>query len=135
MVAIFLGSLCCCSSASYKDLNFYLSDFLTNIGDIDKYNVSLGNLDEMLFIFFAIFFSAFLKFGVIINSFVVLRRCFIIGYTFTAFLKAFGVKGIMAICAMLPEVVLFITVLILFSSAAILSATSAEMSPLTSISV
>ncbi|MBR5271537.1 MAG: hypothetical protein IKV64_05060, partial [Clostridia bacterium] len=107
LISVFSGCLCNIETSANTEVKEYLTNFLLNIEKIDKFNVSLSNLAEMLFVFFVIFISAFLRFGFLINYFVVFRRAFVIGYTLTAFISSFGNKGLLAVFAILPEIIAY----------------------------
>ena len=118
-VSVLIGSVCCSNSCSRNDLYNYFSEFLKSTQNASKLRISLDNLEELMFVFFAVFFSAFLKLGILINTFVVCRRSFVMGYTVTAFFKAYGMKGIFLLGGALPEMIMLTTVLIVFSGCAI----------------
>lgn len=118
VLAIIAGSIFCGMTGVEKSIEIkeYLTSFLTTTKDLDCYNTTVGALKEFGMIFIAVFISAFFKAGVLLNAFVLAKRGFVIGFTLSSFFKIFGVSGILLIVSMLPELLIFLPVLLVFSS-------------------
>lgn len=112
------GCVFCGFSDSEKCMRMseYLTSFFANAKDLNCYNVAIGALKENAIMFGLIFLSAFFKAGIILDGFVLARRGFVIGFTLSSFLKIFGNYGLLAVLAMVPELLIFLPVLLKFSS-------------------
>lgn len=118
LFSVILGSMFCGmqNPSSSLEMREYLLGFFKSVGSINKFQTSIGKLREFLVVFGIIFVSAFFKAGVILTLGVVLRQGFVIGFTLASFLKIFGVKGLLPMFCMLPELLIFLFVLLVFSS-------------------
>lgn len=118
LFSVILGSMFCGmqNPASCFDMREYLFGFFKSVGGINKFQTSMGKLREFSLMFVIIFVSAFFKAGVILTLGVVARQGFVIGFTLSSFLKIFGLKGILAMLCMLPEILFFLFTLLVFSS-------------------
>lgn len=118
ILAIISGSGYCGIMSGEKSIEMeeYLVSFLNNSSSVNRYNTAIGAIKEFSVMFFVLLISAFFKAGVVFNIAVLAKRGFVLGFTLSSFFKVFGIKGVLAIMAMLPELLLFIPALLLFSS-------------------
>ena len=118
ILALISGSVYCGIMSGEKSLEMkeYLIAFLNNTSSLNRYNTAIGAIKEFMVMFLVLFISAFFKLGVALNAAVLVKRGFVLGFTLSSFFKAFGIKGIIGIACMLPELLIFIPVLLFFSS-------------------
>lgn len=118
VLAIMLGSVFCGLMSIDKNIEIkdYLTAFLNNTASINRYNTALSAVKELFVMFLIIFISAFFKAGTILNTLVLLKKGFVLGFTFSSFFKAFGIGGILGVLAMLPELLVLVPALLFFSS-------------------
>ena len=76
----------------------------------------LSSAKKYLLVWFLIFLSGPILPGFIINIGTVWERGFAIGYTSACFYGVYGAKGIFACLTLLPEMLVFVPILVFFSS-------------------
>lgn len=103
------------SEVQCGDLSGYLTKFFSEVPSSGS-TVFFGALKKQLIIWFVITVSGGLLPGFLLNICAVCERSFVIGYTFAGFCRVYGLKGIAACVAMLPEMLLYIPILTVFSS-------------------
>lgn len=118
LVAFISGSIFCGiqDSNACMEMHTYLSDFFKSLENINHFSISINKLREYAIILLFLFFSAFFKAGSVFNAGIAARQGFIAGFTLSSFFKSFGFSGISAMLCMLPELILSMTALLIFSS-------------------
>lgn len=112
------GAVCCgrAEVAENTEMSEFLTSFFSSVKSQDMKKSMIAGIYEYLKTFGVIFVCAFFKPGAVITSCVVMRQGFMSGYSMASFLKVFSKKGLLAMLAQLPETLVFILLLIVFSS-------------------
>lgn len=82
----------------------------------DKVGVMRNALKNNCISFAVIFASGFFKGGFLLSAAEILRRGFISGFTFSAYLKVFGLKGTLPALATMPGLILLLPAAVVFSA-------------------
>ncbi len=96
-----------------------LTDYMQGFFDsVPKVNMvlALNSLKKYCLIWLGVFISGFFLPGFLLNAYIVAERGYVIGYTIGGFFKVYGAKGILACCSLLPELLFYIPVFMVFSS-------------------
>ena len=93
----------------------YMKGFFDSVPTVSL-GLALSSLKKYGLIWLGVFVSGFLLPGFILNAYIVAERGYVIGYTVGGFLKVYGAKGVLACCSLLPELLFYIPVFVLFSS-------------------
>lgn len=117
-VAFVAGSVFCAKTGNDESMQMqeFLTSFFESAKDLDSKKTALAGLYDYLKTFGLIFACAFFKPGAAVTSCVMLRRGFMTGYSLASFVKVFSKKGVLAIFAQVPEIILLLLVLLIFSS-------------------
>ena len=117
-IAFIAGAAICGNADAGENAKMYefLNSFFGSAKALDSHRTAMAALGDYLKIFGIIFVCAFFKPGAVVKSCVVARQGFVSGYTLASFFKVFSARGILAMLCQLPELVLFATVLLIFSS-------------------
>lgn len=117
-IAFVAGSVFCAKAGNAESVQMseFLNSFFESAKALDSKKTALAGLYDYLKTFGLIFACAFFKPGAAITSCVMLRRGFMTGYSLASFVKVFSKKGVLAILAQAPEIILFLLVLLIFSS-------------------
>ena len=121
LLAILLGSVFGCmgaveiESAGVKEIEGYFKNFFgqVSVGGTDLF---FSSLKKYLVVWALIFLSGFNIVGFLVNTFSICARGYIIGYTSACLCRIYGFKGILACMGLVPEMLVFIPVLVIFSS-------------------
>ena len=104
-----------CFGAEY--INKYLENTGISLGNTVNYiSVTLRALKTNTILFALVFACAFFKAGVILIPAFIIKEGFVYGFTSSAFVASYGVKGGIIASAMLPGILILIPVLIIFSA-------------------
>ena len=121
MAAILLGVILGSVSAGkmditgIKELEGYFDNFFGQVGTGDL-NLFLSSFKKYFVVWLLVFSSGLVVPGFLINIFTLCRRGYIIGYTSGCFCRIYGLKGVLACMGLVPEMLIFIPVLAVFSS-------------------
>ncbi len=96
-------------------LSRYMQGFFDSVPKADI-SLAFSSLKKHAVVWAMVFTSGFLLPGFLLNFYTVVERGYVIGYTIGGFLKVYGFKGLLAGCSLLPELLLYIPVFLLFSS-------------------
>lgn len=118
-LGVLAGSVYLSKSASGADngIQTYLVNFIDGIKNgVDKYSVFKSSLKSNIFVTVIIFICAFFKAGIIPVSLIMLKEGFISGFTSSAFIKYYGIKGVGAMLCIMPSMLIYLPILVIFSS-------------------
>ena len=96
-------------------LTDYMQGFFDSVPKVNM-GLALNSLKKYCLIWLGVFISGFFLPGFLLNAYIVAERGYVIGYTIGGFFKVYGAKGILACCSLLPELLFYIPVFVLFSS-------------------
>ena len=97
-----------------SSLQNYFNGFFGGVGPDN--NLIFSSIKKCSAVWLLISSAGFMLPGVLITAAVVLRRGFVTGYTAACFCKIYGLKGALACSALLPESLVFLPAIIIFSS-------------------
>ncbi|MBP3359447.1 MAG: stage II sporulation protein M [Clostridia bacterium] len=111
------GSICAggISGEESAELYGYFSGFFGNVSGADR-TVLLSSVRQYGILWLILAVSGCALPGFIPNMLVVSKRGFVTGYTAACFYKIYGYKGAFACISLLPEMLVFLPALIVFSS-------------------
>ena len=116
---IILGSVCLMhtNAEASKSLEMYLSEFFkASQSQINPHTVFKNALKENLIYFDVVFIAGFFRIGLVFIAGVLVRKGFIIGFTSAAFIKFYGIKGMLVTVSMLPGTVLLVPAFLFLST-------------------
>ena len=96
-------------------LSDYMKGFFSGVPAVSA-GLALNCLKKYCLTWLGLFLSGFVLPGFLLSGYILGERGYVIGYTIGGFLKVYGAKGILACCSLLPELLFYIPVLVLFSS-------------------
>ncbi len=96
-------------------LTNYMQGFFDSVPTVGL-GLALSSLKKYCLVWLGVFISGFIMPGFLLSAYTLIERGYVIGYTIGGFLKVYGVKGILACCSLLPELLFYIPVFVLFSS-------------------
>lgn len=117
LIAVVCGSINAglTTDAEKEALSGSLVSFFQEVPKGDKV-LFLNSLKKHLLVWSFITVSAAFMPAFVINAATLWERGYVIGYTAASFCRIYGIKGIMAEIALLPEMLIFIPILVFFSS-------------------
>lgn len=117
LVAAVCGSISAgrISEEQCGNLSGYLVNFFENVPGVDK-GIIYSGLKKQIAVWFFIAVSGWVLPGFLMNVATVCERGFVIGYTSAGFFRVYGLSGIKACAALIPEMLLYIPLLTFFSS-------------------
>ena len=98
-----------------ETLTGYMKGFFDNVPKASV-GLALSSLKKYALVWLGVFAAGFVMPGVLLNFYTLGERGYIIGYTIGGFLRVYGAKGILACLSLLPELLFWIPVFVLFSS-------------------
>ena len=98
-----------------ETLTNYMQGFFDSVPKVSA-GLALSSMKKYVLLWTIVFVSGFIMPGFILNAYTVAERGYVIGYTIGGFVRVYGAKGIFACCSLLPELLFYIPVFILFSS-------------------
>lgn len=101
---------------SGEGIRTYLESFVSTGAQTDKFLVFKKAASESLITLAAVFAAGFFKFGVVFTAAAVIRRGFIMGFTTASFIKYYGAKGLLAMTATMPSVLLSLPAFLIFAA-------------------
>ncbi len=113
-IGIFLGAVYA-SGAPGEMLSGYFSSFFGSLGKATPDDIKAVILKNFI-IWISIFISASFMPGSLLNVYTVVYRGFVTGYTAACFCVSYGARGMLFCCAMLPEMMLCVPLLVIFSA-------------------
>lgn len=96
-------------------LTDYMQGFFDSVPKVNM-GLALNSLKKYCLIWLGVFISGFFLPGFLLNAYIVAERGYVIGYTIGGFFKVYGAKGFLACCSLLPELLFYIPVFVVFSS-------------------
>lgn len=96
-------------------LTGYLENFFKDVPGADK-GIIYSSLKKQIAVWFFVAVSGWVLPGFLLNVATVCERGFVIGYTTAGFFRVYGLSGIKACAALLPEMLFYIPILTFFSS-------------------
>lgn len=117
LAAVIFGSINagCISDVESKNLSAYLAGFFEQIPKSDK-TLLFSSLKKNFTVWFLFSISGAVLPAFLVNVATLLERGFVIGYTSASFCRIYGIKGVLACLSLLPEMVIFVPILVVFSS-------------------
>lgn len=111
------GSICAgrISGEESAELYGYLSGFFGSVSGADS-TVLLSSVKQYGILWLILAVSGCALPGVLPNMLVVSKRGFVTGYTAACFYKIYGYNGVFVCMSLLPEMLVFLPALIVFSS-------------------
>lgn len=95
----------------------YLRGFMERLrGGTDARTVFFNALRDNFVCLGLMALSGLFRLGFVLNGALILRKGFVTGYTAAGFLKAFGLKGVLALGAMLPAALLGLSAMLFFGA-------------------
>lgn len=98
-----------------ETLTNYLQGFFESVPKVSA-GLAYNSMKKYTLVWVGVFISGFIMPGFLLNVYTLAERGYVIGYTIGGFLRVYGAKGILACCSMLPELLLYIPVFLIFSS-------------------
>ncbi len=104
------------ASASGEGIQAYLESFINSGAETDRFMVFKKAFRENLISLAVVFVSGFFKFGLVFTAASVIRRGFIMGFTTASFIKYYGAKGLLAMSATMPSVLIMLPAFLIFAA-------------------
>lgn len=121
LTGIVIGSVYLTKTAlsSGEGIKEYLGSFVSTGAETDKFDVFKKAVTENAIMLALVFVAGFFRLGIVLTAAVIVRRGFIIGFTTASFIKYYGAKGLLAMSATMPSVIILLPAFLIFSSVSV----------------
>lgn len=103
-------------ASSGEGIQKYLESFVTSGTEPDRFAVFKKAFRENLISLAIVFAAGFFKFGCIFTAAAIVRRGFIMGFTTASFIKYYGAKGLLAMAATMPSILIMLPAFLIFAA-------------------
>lgn len=99
------------------DIKNWIDMYLLQIqAGIDKNNIFMNSIKNSVFTLIIFFICSFFRCGPLIISAEIVRRGFVTGFTAAAFMKYYGIKGMVLIISLLPHIIILLPAGLIYAS-------------------
>lgn len=118
VTGVILGSVYLTKAAinSGEGIRSYLEGFVSTGAETDKFMVFKKAVKENAISLAVVFVAGFFRLGIVFTAAAVIRRGFIMGFTTASFIKYYGAKGLLAMAATMPSVLLVMPAFLIFAA-------------------
>lgn len=104
---------------SGESVRGYLESFVQSVAERDCISVFKRALKENMILTAVIFVSGFFRFGAAFTAAAVVRKGFVTGFTSASFIKYYGWKGLLAMSATMPSVIVILPAMLFFAAVSV----------------
>ena len=125
MLALGVTAGCACIIKGWDSVGAGVTEYLKSVFSQDAVHESGAEIFKSSFIsnliiLAVIFFAGFFRYGFLVTGAVILRKGFVTGFTTASFLRAYGVKGIIAMLSASPSMLITVPAIMTFSAVSVI---------------